>query len=82
MAEPRGSALHLTSKGYSFSSHAQPVTVALVLQPAMTVSGRAVFEGTTLSPPDPSRVRISLVGMEGTIAPICLSTLPRIGRRR
>jgi hypothetical protein len=39
------------------------VTVNLDLQPALTVSGQFVFQGTKLQPPDPSRIRINLSPM-------------------
>ena len=45
---------------------ADPVVVALTLQPAMTFSGRIVVEEGTLPPPDPARVRVGLSFVEGT----------------
>jgi len=45
---------------------AEPVSIALTLQPAMTVTGRLVFEGTTLKPPaDVTRIRAGLFRAEG-----------------
>lgn len=54
----------------------EPITVALTFQPAMTMAGRLVFEGTTLDPPDSSRVRVSLFAWEGTSSSSNMTTSP------
>jgi hypothetical protein len=50
-------------------SGGEPIAVTLTLQPALVVTGRVVFEGTTLQPPaDLSRVSVRLAGA-GPIRP-------------
>jgi hypothetical protein len=48
---------------------AEPIKVALMLQPGMTITGRVVFDGSTLKPPsDLSRARVALLPLAGTSA--------------
>jgi protocatechuate 3,4-dioxygenase beta subunit len=45
---------------------ADPVTLRLTAQPAMTVTGRVTFTGTELAQPDLTRARVSLAGLTPT----------------
>ena len=45
-------------------SGGQPASVSLVLQPALTVTGKVLFESTTLTPPkDPAHIAVNLRAM-------------------
>jgi hypothetical protein len=47
----------------------EPAIVSLTLQPAMTMTGRLTFDASTLQPPDPTKVILSLMPVQGTNAP-------------
>lgn len=48
----------------------EPAIVSLMLQPAMTMTGRLAFDASTLPPPDPTKVILSLMPLQGTNAPL------------
>ena len=47
---------------------AEPAQVTLRLQPTMTMSGRLVFPADATPAPDPTKVRLNLLALEGTNA--------------
>jgi protocatechuate 3,4-dioxygenase beta subunit len=49
-------------------SGAEPAQVTLRLQPTMTMSGRLVFPADATPAPDPTKVRLNLLAVEGTNA--------------
>lgn len=48
--------------------NAEPVKLSITLQPAAPVTGRVVFAGTTLPPPDMKTVRVFLSALPGSVA--------------
>ncbi len=48
----------------------EPAIMTLTLQPAMTMTGRLAFDASTLKPPDPTKVVLALMPLQGTSAPM------------
>jgi hypothetical protein len=61
-------------------SGAEPISLTLTLQPAMAISGRLVFDGTSIPPPpDLARVIVLLRAMPGTFSPHSVSSTDKSG---
>jgi len=56
----------------------EPAIVSLTLQPAMIITGRLTFDASTLQPPDPTKVIVSLMPLQGTNAPLNPDQRPTI----
>jgi len=52
-----------------------PPMISLRLQPGMTMTGKAVFEGASSQAPDPTKAQLRLVPLEGTSATLNSTTV-------